>query len=493
MKIGFSDKKIIDINTQAVILPIHKGEKLDGQLSKIDKELGGWIASIIKDGYFTPDLGEVHVVYSHNKLKTRKIVLVGLGKKKDLNTDGYLKALSSAIIYVGKTSVKKCALYVGVQDEKMLENITEVLLLSLYKFHHYKSKKKDTKLNEINIVYDGKKDRNNLKKLVKDVQSLVDGIYLARDLSNHPSNFVNPEKLAEEAKKIAKTNTNINTKVYNEKDIIKMGMGLFASVARGSDEDAKMIILDYKPKSYKKTIAIVGKGLTFDSGGISIKPSEHMELMKMDMAGSAAVLGAFKSISEMKPNVRVIGAIGACENLPGHKAQKPGDVWKAYNGKTVEVLNTDAEGRLVLADVLSYVGKQFKPDYMIDLATLTGACMIALGFEYTGIFGNNQKMIDKMIDNAKESYEKVWQLPIDQVHKEEMKSEVADLQNIGKGREAGASTAAAFLEEFVDPKIKWIHMDIAGSAIQTRPTKPYIQKGGSGAGVKTLIDFVKNN
>ncbi len=493
MKIKFSDKQLVDLNFQAMILPIYSDEKLSGQAKVVDKKLGGWISEIIKDGYFTPELGEVHVVYSYEKLKVKKIVLVGLGKKKDLNMEGYNKAISLAIIYVGKTSIRSCAIYVGNKNEDFLRDTVEITLLSLYRFHHHKSKKKDTKLSQIDFVYDGQKDITKLNDIVKSAQNLIEGIYLARDLTNHPSNIINPKKLAEEAKNIAKECKNISVKIYDESKITEMGMGLFASVARGSDEDARMIVLDYRPRKYNKTIAFVGKGLTFDSGGISIKPSEHMELMKMDMAGSASVLGAFQVISKMNPkNIRIIGAIGACENLPGHKAQKPGDIWKAYNGKTVEVINTDAEGRLVLADVLSYIGKQYKPNYMIDLATLTGACMIALGFEYTAVFGNNQSMIEKAIDRSKNSYEKLWQLPMDNVHHEEMKSSVADLQNLGKGSEGGASTAAAFLEEFVDPKIKWMHMDIAGSAIQIRPTKPYIQKGGSGAGVKTLIEFVKS-
>ena len=271
-------------------------------------------------------------------------------------------------------------------------------------------------------------------------------------------------------------------------------MGLLLSVSRGSDEEARWIVIDYKPEKYSQTLALVGKGLTFDSGGLSLKPSspiDHMLGMNMDMGGAASVIGAIKALKMMNiKNIRIVGVIPATENMISGKAQKPGDVWRSLNGKTVEVLNTDAEGRLVLADAITYVQKNYKPNYLIDLATLTGACVVALGHEYTGLFSNDTVFANKFITNSVNSYEKVWRLPVEQMHHEEIKSDVADIKNLGNGG-AGASSAAAFLEEFIEPSVKWAHLDIAGTASLDHALRAYEIKGGTGAGVKTLVELVE--
>jgi len=491
MKIEVIEKKLSTVKTPVLIIPIYKDEKMLGQLSEINTKLGGFIESIIKDGYYTPDLGQVHVVYTYDKIKTKKIVLVGLGAKIDLTDEKLLKAYSAAIAYVGKTKTTHCAIFIGKQSQEALQNIIETSLLALYKFNHHKSKKENHSLTNLEFIIEGKQNIKSINEIIAWSQLVADAIYEARDLANHPSNVITPAKFAKEAKELGK-GTAIKTTIFDEKQMAKLGLGLMLSVSRGSDEEAHLIVMDYKPKKYKKTIALIGKGLTFDSGGISIKPSENMHEMKMDMSGAAAVLATFKAIKKLKPNnVRIIGAIGATENLPGHQAQKPGDIWKSYNGKTVEVLNTDAEGRLVLADVIGYVQKNYKPEYMIDLATLTGACVVALGHEYAGLFTNSDKLKNMLLEISGKNYEKLWPMPINEAYHEEMKSDIADLRNIGNGREGGASTGAAFLEEFVDPKIAWAHIDIAGTAMLSRPIRAYEYKGGTGAGVKTLLEFVK--
>jgi leucyl aminopeptidase len=495
MKISIFKKNIVNIDSQAIVLPVFENEKLFGQVAKIDEKMDGFLTTIIKDGYFTPSLGQVHAVYTHNKISAKKIILLGMGKKKDIDEDGLYRAYSSATSYVSKIKIDECTIYLGEQKLKVMQNIVETTLLSLYRFHHHKSKKDRLYLSKINYVIDGKCNQQEIDNIKNVSMSIVEGIYKARDLSNHPSNHMTPKALSREAKMIA-TGHNISVKIFGEKELDKMGMKLFTSVSKGSDEDAQLAILDYKPKKYQKTIALVGKGLTFDTGGLSLKPTSPIDAMigmNMDMSGAAAVIGIFEAIKQIKPkNVRVIGAVAAAENMISGKAQKPGDIWKSYNGKTVEVLNTDAEGRLVLADTISFIQKNYEVDYLVDLATLTGACVVALGHEFTGLFSNNQNFANKFIGNSQMSYEKVWQMPITRAYHEEMKGELADLKNIGNGRDAGSCTAAAFLEEFIDLKMAWVHLDIAGTAMLSKPLRSYEFKGGTGVGVKTIIDLIIN-
>lgn len=490
MKINFIKEKLVKYNKAVLILPIFQKEKLYAQAKQIDGKLDNLISTIISDGYYEPTLGNVHVIYTNNKINIKKIVLVGLGEKKDFDIEKYYQAISSAISYINKTKISKCAVFIENKYQNNLQNIAEIAILSTYKFSNYKNKKNKNKLESIDFIVEDNISSLEIKTIIKKVLGITEGIFLARDLANHPSNYLNPVKMAEIVKKLFKNS--IDIKIYGEQEIEKMGMGLMKSVSRGSKEDAKLIILDYKPKKFNTTLALVGKGLTFDSGGVSLKPSYDMDLMKMDMAGAAAVIGAFTVITKIKPNnIRIIGAIGATENMQSHMAQKPGDIWRSYSGKTVEVLNTDAEGRLVLADVLSYVQDKYHPEYLVDIATLTGACMIALGQEYAGAFGNNNKLLDIFSDISQKNYEKTWEMPINQQFHNEVKSEIADLKNMGNGRDADACIAAAFLEEFIDRKTKWAHLDIAGPAIITKSNKYYIPKGGSGFGVKTIIELIK--
>lgn len=489
MLFDFKKPKIELIDTKVLILPIFKNNKFSDLASQIDKKLNFLISDIIKEKYWKPDLGQIHTIYSNQKLKIKKIVLLGLGDKAKITDEKYWRALSNAVSYLNKINITEIAVYLDGIKEQKLQNTIEIFLLSLYKFNYHKSQKNHFVKSKIVFLIDNINKETVL--ISKKSQIFANAINNVRDLVNHPSNIITPKKLSEKAKKFK--NELISVKTYDEKELDKMGLRLFTSVSKGSIEDAQMIILDYKPKKYDKTISIIGKGLTFDAGGISLKPANKMDEMKMDMAGGAVVFGVFEAISKLMPkNVRVVGVIGACENLPGHNALKPGDIIKSYSGKTVEIINTDAEGRLVLADLISYIVDKYKPEYLIDIATLTGAIVIALGHEYIGLVGNDQKSIKKLIEISEKSYEKIWQLPIDELFHEEFKSDVADLNNVGNGAEGGASSAAAFLEEFVNPKTKWMHMDIGGSAIISKTTKAFMPKGGTGSGVKTLVEFIEN-
>jgi len=491
MEIKVLDSKIEEVDAQVLILPIFKNAHFSPQIKKIDQKLDGILSEIIEENYFSPELNQIHALYTFGKIKHKKIILVGLGAKKDLNNEKLFQSIARAISYLGKINAKSCAIYLGEINIKNLSNILETAQLSLYKFHNYKSKKQNAKLESMIFIIENNLDHKIRKEIIRESQVICQEILNARDLINHPSNVITPKYLAKVAQKL--NSSDLKTTIYDEKQINDFGLGLMSAVAKGSAEDAQFIILDYTPTRYSKTLAIVGKGVTFDSGGISIKPSEKMDEMKMDMSGAAAVLSVMSWIRKIKPkNIRIIGVIAATENLLGHHAQKPGDIYKSYNGKTVEIINTDAEGRLILADAISYIEDKFKPNYLIDIATLTGACLVALGKEYTGLFGNDEKLIKRFMEISEKSYEKLWHLPINDVFRGEIKSQIADLKNLSSGYEAGASTAAAFLEEFVGAETKWIHLDIGGPAILSRPMHAYHSHGATGAGVKTLIEFIKD-
>ena len=313
----------------------------------------------------------------------------------------------------------------------------------------------------------------------------------ARDLGNHPANILTPTYLANESKRISKSK-NMKCKIFDVSKFQDMGLGSFYGVARGAKEPAKMIVIEYNGGNKKqKPIALVGKGVTFDTGGISLKPPSRMDEMKFDMCGSATVMGVMNAVSILQPKLNMVFAIGATENMPGSDAQRPGDIVKAYNGKTIEVLNTDAEGRLVLADVLSYVNKNYKPSYMIDFATLTGAVLVALGNRASGLMGNDEKLINKVKKSSKATDEKVWELPLWEEYSREIKSPYADLKNIGNAGLAGTITAGAFLKEFVGDT-PWCHLDIAGTAWGPKEPRYQPKFGATGVAVRLIYHLINN-
>jgi leucyl aminopeptidase len=314
----------------------------------------------------------------------------------------------------------------------------------------------------------------------------VRGTSFARDLVNEPASAKTPPRIAGIARGLA--GRGVSVKVFDAKACARMGMGAFLAVAQGSAEPARMIRLDYRPKRARGTVAIVGKCITFDSGGLNLKPTEAIRWMKDDMSGAAAVLGLFRVIRELRPAVRVVGLLAAAENMPGGRAYRPGDVLRAMNGRTIEVDNTDAEGRLTLADMLTYASRE-KPDAILDLATLTGACVIALGLSMTGLFTDFEALAAEIGRCAARTGEKVWRLPLEPDYRELNKSAVADIRNAG-GRWGGAITAGLFLQQFVDPKIPWAHLDIAGPAFADK-VRPYTPAGGTGVMVRTLAEFLR--
>jgi leucyl aminopeptidase len=349
---------------------------------------------------------------------------------------------------------------------------------AFYRFDQLKSQKKTTRPALAQVVLP-LSPKAELQNALKEAGATADGVDLARTLGNLPGNICTPGYLAEEAKKLARE-FKLDVDVLERKDMEKLGMGSFLSVARASHQPPKLIVLHYNNAKSKKPLALVGKGITFDTGGISLKPAGEMDEMKFDMSGAGSVLGTLRALAGMKAPVNVVGIIPACENMPGGAATKPGDVVTTLSGQTVEILNTDAEGRLILCDALSYAEQRFKPDAVIDIATLTGACVIALGNVATGLFANDQKLADEVRSAGDDAWDRVWQMPLWEDYQEQLRSNFADFANIG-GRPGGAITAACFLARFTR-KLRWAHLDIAGTA-----WKGGREKGSTGRPVPLLV------
>ena len=426
----------------------------------------------IDEDKFEGKLGTTYLLPTYGKQAARKILVLGLGKKEELNTDKFRIAVYKAIKKAMQMEAKKVAFEFTGVDFNWAEQFVYGSYMADYSFDKYKTKK-DKKVEEIYVNCD--------EGLLRRAEIVTSGMKLTRDLANEPAQFATPSKLAEIALGLG-----LDTKVYEKEDCEKMGMGAYLAVAKGSSQPPKFIHIKYTCPNPRKKIAIIGKGITFDSGGLDIKPPASMLTMRDDMSGAACVLGIMSKINELKPDVEVHGITAACENMPGCSAYKPGDILTAKNGKTIEVDNTDAEGRLTLADALCFACEQ-GVDEVIDIATLTGACMVALGNVAAGIVGNDCDMVHNIINAAKEVGERYWELPMYEEYKDSLKSEVADMQNTGS-RWGGASTAGLFLKEFVKDA-KWAHIDIAGVAFMDKPMNEFI-KGATGAGVRALINYI---
>lgn len=426
----------------------------------------------IEEDKFEGKFDSTYLLPTYGKQPARKILALGFGKRSEFNPNKLREATAKAIKKAMQMEAKTVAFAYEDVDFDYSEQFTYGALIADYTFDKYKTKK-DKKVETVYV--------NATKELVEKNEKICKAMKLARDLANEPAEYATPTKLA----KIAQT-LGLETKIYEKEDCEKMGMGAYLAVAKGSSQPPKFIHMKYSCPNPKKRIAIIGKGICFDSGGLDIKPASSMLTMKDDMSGAACVLGVMSVIKEFNPEVEVHGIIAACENMPGCSAYKPGDILTAKNGKTIEVDNTDAEGRLTLADALCYAD-ELGVDEIIDLATLTGACMVALGTVAAGIVGNNDELVKNIIKVAGEQGERYWELPMYEEYKTTLKSDVADMQNTGS-RWGGASTAGLFLKEFVD-KSKWAHIDIAGVAHLDKPQNEFI-KGSTGAGVRAILSYI---
>ncbi len=481
MNISIKNIKETDCICDALILPVTEGD------SGLYNRLGSTTRDIIKKLFskeFKGKQNEVLLVPAPEDIKPGRILLVGLGKKGEVSAEKVRQAGGKAAVHLRDMGMKRVALSTSVISSLKLSPITfiEGALLGLYTFKKYSTGKNNKAIDNIVILLKSSRELDNKLKWTKTVTSSVG---FARDLINTPSNDMTPTHLAKAA--LALKRKNLSVKILGRRDAERLGMGAYLSVAKGSKEPPKFIVLEYKGAKNKQPLVLIGKSITFDSGGISLKPAEGMEKMKYDMAGGAAVLGIIRAASELRLPVNLIGILPATENLPGGSATRPGDIVKAITGKTVEIINTDAEGRLILADAIGYA-KRFKPCAIIDIATLTGACSIALGNEAIAMMGNERELMDKIKKSADNTYERVWEMPLYDEYKEYLKSDVADIKNTG-GKNGSLVTAAYFLNEFAE-KTPWVHLDIAGTA-WVEKDKPYIPKGASGIGVRLILDFIK--
>ncbi|MFN0111185.1 MAG: leucyl aminopeptidase [Blastocatellia bacterium] len=484
MEVKVDSRKFYEIECDALAVSVFEGEKPDaGILAEIDKRTGGVLTSLIETGEFTGKAKESAYVHNTGDLKARRLLLLGAGKQDEFSDD---KARRMAGTAARTLRGKKARTFAFVSNSENAQAAAEGALLALFEPDKYHtSDKTENHLDQMILATNGD-NADSAKAGVERGRIIAEATNFGREVINEPSNVMTPTELAAKAAEVAKA-YGLDLDVLEEDAMRELGMGSLLGVAQGSAEPAKLIVLSYKPKTKSdETVAIVGKGVTFDTGGISIKPADGMEKMKYDMAGGATTIAAMQAIAQLKPSVNVLGIVPATENMPGGRAQRPGDVVRAMTGKTIEVINTDAEGRLILADAVAYARK-LGATKIVDLATLTGAVSIALGDVYVAILGNNQDWIDEVIGVAKRSGEKFWQLPLDKEYREQIKSEIADIKNVG-GRKAGTITGAYFIREFVEDT-PWVHLDIAGTAWNDS-TKPHLAIGPTGVCVRTLVNLV---
>ena len=484
---------ITEIEADAIIVNFFEGtERPDGDLAGVDKALDGAISQLIGQGEIKGKLNEITIIHSLGKLPAARVVVVGLGKKEELSQDRVRMAVGEACRLLqqkGIGNVATAALgagVVGISLEGAAQAVTEGALLGVYSFRRHITKEAEHgELKRLTIVEADETKLPVLQQGGDKGRVLAEATELARDMVNEPANYMTPPHMAETAASLAKA-YGLKLEVLEQEQMRELGMGALLGVTQGSQQPPKFIVLHYRGgDSAQIDLALVGKGITFDSGGISIKPSEGMQEMKGDMAGGAAVMAAISAIAQLKPKLNVVAIAPCAENLPGGEALKPGDVLTAMNGKTIEIISTDAEGRLILADALCYANK-LGAKLIVDVATLTGACHVALGNDCSGVFGNNQELVEKVIAASVDAGEFMWQLPMYEQAKEQLKSEVADIKNVG-GKWGGAITAAQFLAEFAGDT-PWVHLDIAGTSLSVKD-RGYLVKGATGVTVRTLVNL----
>ncbi|HMK49426.1 MAG TPA: leucyl aminopeptidase [Thermodesulfovibrionales bacterium] len=481
MKISVRDIRENDCDSDALILPCV--EKAHGLYDFI----GPSFSQVLKKVFsreFPGRLNDILLIPAPDNIRAQRICLVGLGDKEEITSETVRQAGGKAAVYLREKRMSKIALSTRVLSSLKVSpaDFIEGALLGLYTFGKFRTQKENGEIRSFSIL---SRESQELRSELIRAESISSSVCFTRDLVNTPANEMTPSDLARAA--LSLKNKNLSVRILERRDVEKLGMHAYLSVAKGSNQPLKFIILEYTGAK-EAPIVLIGKSVTFDSGGISIKPSEGLEKMKYDMAGGAAVLAVMRSVAELKLPVHLIGILPATENLLGGSASRPGDVVRAIGGKTIEIISTDAEGRMTLADAIGFA-KRYEPRAIVDIATLTGACAIALGNAAIGMMGNDRYLLDKMKQSGESVYERVWELPLFKEYKEYLKSDVADLKNSG-GRQGSLSASASFLNEFAG-NTKWVHLDIAGTAYHDKD-KPYTPKGATGIGVRLLFKFILN-
>ncbi len=492
MKIRVVSGKIEKQKTDGAVILLFDEEKLGRTAARVDQTLGGMIARLIKRGDFKAKPGAVHLFYPAGKIVPERLLLAGLGKRSDFTFNRLRQAVGKAAPSLRASGATDATFFIdGLNPDykEIGQAVVEGGMLGLYRFLKYKTNEESDRkkeIRQITVLTEAAGAVDALRQGVKTGKEIAESAAVARDMVNSPAADMTPTVIAAKARKIARLG--LTVEVLDRAQMEKLGMGALLGVASGSVQPPKFIIIEYRRGGKKPFIAFVGKTITFDSGGISLKPAENMDRMKDDMSGGAAVLGAIRTAEALKLPLNVVGLLPATENMPSGSAYKPGDVLRTLSGQTIEIINTDAEGRLILSDALAYACR-YKPAVIVDIATLTGACRIALGQEAIGMLGTDEKLKQMIREAGEKTGERVWELPLWEGYYDLIKSDIADMKNAG-GRDGGAITAAALLSKFVQ-KYPWVHLDIAATA-WTDKDRPYTPKGATGIGVRLLTQFLRD-
>jgi leucyl aminopeptidase len=491
MKVSVIGTPLATVQADALVVGLYAEEpKLRDAVARLDKALSGHVADVMAAERFMGKPGQVTYVHTGGRLPARRLIVVGLGKRADLTREIVRRAASAGLRRARDLGARVVAIETLGDRLPTLDRahaVTGGAILGAYTFEQYKREKTDKRVEELRVVEPDERHRKEASDGARTGEIFAEATCFARDLVNSPANDVHPTHVAKVAAQIAKE-ARLGLRVLERADCQKLGMGAFLGVAAGSEQPPKFIHLTYTPaQKRQRRVAVIGKGITFDSGGLDLKSAEGMLRMKNDMSGAAAVLGIMRALPALKPSVEVHGLIAATENMPSGSALRPGDVLRAMNGTTIEVGNTDAEGRLTLADAICYAHDKIKADEVIDMATLTGACVVALGPLCSGLFANNQELADRLLAAADVAGERVWQLPLIDEYRDHLKSDVADMNNVGP-RGGGAITAGLFLKEFAGER-PWAHFDIAGPAFVEKDV-PLGPKGATGAAVRTILSYL---
>jgi len=493
MKIKIVAGKIEKQKTNGAVLFLFEDGKTGKALEQVDKALGAMIARLVKQGDFRPKAGAIHLLYPQGRIAAERLVIAGLGKRGDLTQNRLRQAAGRAASHLralGAQDIVIMADGLEMDNEMIAQALTEGSLLGLYRFLRYKTSDESDRSKEvrsITLLTEHSSAIRAMQKGAKIGDVIAGSTVMVRDLVSSPPAGKTPAIIAAKAKQIGRQ-FGFKVRVLERRQMEQLGMGALLGVASGSAQPPKFIIVEYRKGGKKPFIALVGKTITFDSGGISIKPAENMDKMKDDMSGGAAVLGAIRTAAALNLPLNIVGLLPATENMPGGRAYKPGDVLRTMSGQTIEIINTDAEGRLILSDALAYACT-YKPAVIVDIATLTGACSIALGQEATGMLGTDEALKRRIREAGEKTGERVWELPLWEEYYDLIKSDIADMKNTG-GRAGGTITAAALLSKFVQ-KYPWVHLDIAATA-WTDKERPYTPKGATGIGMRLLTQFLRD-
>jgi leucyl aminopeptidase len=491
MQIQLETQPYSSIQADALVTYIfERDDKFDGVLGEIDRAMHGRLASLAESGEFSGKALEIVLMHFPEGLSAKRLLLVGAGKPAKFAPSDLRKIAGTALRYLKSRGVKKLVFLAreGESGPASAHAVVEGLIVADFESDKYRTEKKKREIESVLLAGFDAGLGANLTAAIDHGRVIAESMNFARDLINEPSNYLTPRMLAEKAEAMARE-VGLGIEILDERKISELKMGALLGVAQGSAEPPRVIVLRYDPEQKRPegpVLGLVGKAVTFDTGGISIKPANNMEKMKYDMGGGGTMLGAMRALAVLKPSVRVIGVIVSTENMPGGRAQKPGDVQVAMSGKTIEVINTDAEGRLILADAVTYA-KQLGCTQLIDAATLTGAIEVALANVHVGAFGTPREYLDKFLESAKAAGEKMWPMPMDEEYQDMIKSTIADIRNTGTGKGGGASTGAWFIKEFAGDT-PWIHLDIA-STCWIDEGRPWLAKGPSGVAIRSIIDY----